>query len=151
MKTNLAMEKEILSLHRSSSRRMIAFALLIMVAAVVFQLRSGNGTVTAQLGEEFLGVGGIEDSVFVFYTEITSVELTDALDRGSCLAGTDGTNVWNGRYQNQAYGSYRLYAYEKPGLYIVVRHTGGTLVFNCYTQNDTKEMYAALCEKLEAV
>jgi hypothetical protein len=134
---------------REDARRMIVFALLIMAVIMVRQFTGDSGTVSTSQGDEYLGVGGVDSSVFVYYDQITDVELVKQLDRGTFVDGVDGKKVWNGTYCNEAYGEYQLYAYENPQEYIVVKYSGGVLVYNCYRASDTEQAYRSLQEHLQ--
>jgi len=126
--------------------RMIALAALGITGAVlaaVFFL-STTGSVSASLEDDDLVVTAPFVDERILYAEVTSVELRDGFDNGRRVGGFAGTGVSSGSFQNDEFGRYTLARYDAVANCIVVHHSGGVLVFNLATAEDTANIYEQL-------
>ncbi len=73
--------------------------------------------------------------------EITSVEYVDSLDIGSRKFGMGTYKMASGTYQNERFGSYKLYSYTKVNAFVIVHYGDKILVFNQSNVENTKKFY----------
>lgn len=124
--------------------------LLVFIVGTALALSGRQGTVTAQLDGEKLGVvGSYGAPVFVSLDEITGVLLTEELDPGVPVDGEESGKTMCGTYENDGYGVYELRIYTRDVLCIVVTYGDGeTLVFNQSTRKQTRSMYEDMMAEL---
>lgn len=91
---------------------LICFAVIILVATVFF-LSNGSGD-ALNWDDTQLQLTVSEDMTYTIpYDQIIAVSLVEDGDFGVCLSGEDTNKHQRGLWQNEALGSYVLYAY--PG------------------------------------
>ncbi len=73
--------------------------------------------------------------------EITSVEYVDSLDIGSRQFGMGTYKMASGTYQNERFGSYKLYSYSKVNAFVIIHYGDKILVFNQSNVENTKKFY----------
>lgn len=125
----------------------VAIAVLLAVAAL-FIFGSASG-IHAELTGDALHVKGPMFEESVVLSDIASLELQQDVAYGSRTWGADFVSLKTGNFQNAAFGSYRCAVYSKPRSCIVVRHSGGTLVFNLKTDEDTQAFFQQLQDALQ--
>ena len=125
----------------------VTIIVLIVVAAVF--LYGGASGIRAELTEGALHVKGPMFEETVALSDIDSAELQQDVAYGSRTWGADFVSVKTGNFQNTAFGSYRCAVYSGPQSCIVVRHTGGTLVFNLKTDGETQTFFHQLQAALQ--
>ena len=127
--------------------------ILVIVLAVffVYYLTSVDDSVTFQMDKQQLGVSSAgQPSVFIPYSDIIalSLERMDEFHLGTTVQMIDLDNSLSGRFFNDLFGEYILYATTAPSVLIVVRYTGGMLVFNCKTYRETERAFRQLQEQV---
>lgn len=128
------------------------YTLIIMVLIFLFgtirALSGQQGSVTAQVDDEKLGVlGSYGDAIFVYMEDITRVQLVDELTIGTAVDAQETKNTMCGLYENETYGTYTLHIYTKERPCIEVTYGDGeTLVFNSSTERQTKNIYEDLTQ-----
>lgn len=125
----------------------VAIAVLLAVAAL-FIFGSASG-IHAELTGGALHVRGPVFEESVALSNITSTELQQDVAYGLRTWGADFVSLKTGNFQNTAFGAYRCAVYSKPRSCIVVRHSGGTLVFNLKTDEDTQAFFQQLQDALQ--
>ncbi|MDD5934448.1 MAG: PH domain-containing protein [Clostridiales bacterium] len=130
-------------------KTIIVIAIFIVVGIMlVVTVKQG-----VQVKQDNTGIkisGGLFYSVDVRFSEINDVQLVDSIDYGSRTDGAAIGNYHLGNYRNSAYGSYKLFVNDRIPRYIVIQYDHGeTVVFNCKNEEDTKEMYESLVEKIK--
>ncbi len=73
--------------------------------------------------------------------EITSVEYVDSLNIGSRQFGMGTFKMASGTYNNEKYGSYKLYSYSKVNAFVIIHYGDKILVFNQSDVENTKKLY----------
>lgn len=132
---------------RRSGRSMLFMTIVFMVFTTVWAVTGNHsGSVISEVDPAMLGVAGDHDSVFIPMEDIVSVELTASWEAGECLSGESAERADMGTFRNEDCGTYRLYAYKDTGLYIVVRHRDGILVFNNSSRKLTEKTYEELVD-----
>lgn len=134
---------------KKNNRTSLIFFIIIVIAVFIYSSINGGGSIASECDAQMLGVAAdAEHSVFVYYTDIQSVEYTDKFDMGTKLSGLDEENVAVGTFKNEEFGEYDCLCYNNVEQYIIVKHTDGVLVFNCSSKKLTEERYEILMEKL---
>lgn len=111
----------------------LAFSILFIAlfGKVTFQYDDDGFTVDAWFAKE----------IGISYDKVESVSISDVIDIGARKSGIETGRVYAGTFENGSYGVYTLYIYKSVSEYITVRHEGGTLVFNCGTEEGTDDAY----------
>ncbi|WP_455436214.1 hypothetical protein [Hungatella hathewayi] len=131
-------------LAKRNGRSMLIMTIVFFLAASFWSMSGHDGTIISQVDKEMLGVAGDNGSVFISMEDILSVELLNNLDIGICISGESGDNVNMGKFQNEIYGEYLLYAYKEAGSYIAVHYGEDVLVFNNRSRKITEKTYEEL-------
>ena len=84
----------------------------------------------------------------VKYQEIDSLEYQTNFDKGSRRYGYGSAKLSIGTFDNDEFGRYTLYAYNKPNDAVVIKSDKKVLVVTGKTNNETKEIYNKLLEKI---
>lgn len=127
---------------------LIVTVVVLLAVAALFIFGSASG-IRAELTETALHVKGPMFEETVALSDIDSAELQQDVAYGSRTWGADFVSVKTGNFQNTAFGSYRCAVYSGPQSCIVVRHTGGTLVFNLKTDGETQTFFHQLQAALQ--
>lgn len=137
--------REEAELTRKSRKLNLIFLVIIIVGFLVYSAFFRSDVVTAAMGEDSFGVTTLENQTIAFLlTDIESVEYHDdfaSFDRGTMQSGSDSSSCYSGTYVNDTFGEYQLHANMKVDCYIVIHYTGGILVFNNPTVEETEELY----------
>ena len=128
---------------------LIGFA-AIFLFFTINSLVNDSSAVMSQLGNDVIGIAGADQSMYIYYEDISSVDYIESLDPGMFVDGTETEDAYFATYQNDAYGQYQLFAYKHPGVYIVIQHTGGIIVFNSSSVRDTEVCYQNLKRAIKA-
>ena len=143
------MEKAITMFKRINKSPIFWSVLVILVATIFFRNNSGE-EVIYQIDNEIIGIGSGEDTVFIGLLNIVSVDLTDSVDISDPVSEVIAGAVRNGDYRSDGLGEFSLIAYDSTPQYIVIRHTGGTTVFNCKNTVSTEKAYNELISAVAA-
>lgn len=121
---------------------------VIIIIILVMQIGSG-GTIAYEMDENQLAVVCMDRSpVFIPFGTIIWTELVDTFQMGNMVEAAEWDAGWCGTYENEEYGVFTLYAYSDPGVYIVVKHENGVLIFNDRSQKATNAAYEELLERM---
>ena len=134
--------------HTNKTIGLIVTVVVLLAVASLFIFGSASG-IRAELTETALHVKGPMFEETVALSDIDSAELQQDVAYGSRTWGADFVSVKTGNFQNTAFGSYRCAVYSGPQSCIVVRHTGGTLVFNLKTDGETQTFFHQLQAALQ--
>ncbi|MCD8014169.1 MAG: hypothetical protein LUG99_13520 [Lachnospiraceae bacterium] len=125
----------------------IIFFLAVIIFATIYGFSANKGSVTVQIGEEAAGIlGADQNPIFLFYSDITSVEMINNLDTGTLIDGTEMENTQSGTYQNELFGEYRLNSYRNITEYIVISCGDAIYVFNQKTEKATEKIYQEISQ-----
>ncbi|MCC8077688.1 MAG: hypothetical protein LUE95_02455 [Oscillospiraceae bacterium] len=147
------MEQEYARMKRSGRYNMIWFVVIIG-GFLLYTLLRGQTAVGLTASEERFGVYALSgDTITVEYTEMEDIALEpiSALEFGTLSAGEETRDCLSGTYTNEAFGEYQLHINrtEDATECIVVRHSGGVLVCNSTTDEETERFYEAVLEMVE--
>ncbi len=132
------------ALFRKNSGTLLAACAALFTALVLF-----SGGVRAVAGEDALKVSApFAASVSVRYDDIRAARLVEDMDPGSRLSGMRGARVLAGRYLNDEFGGYALYAYAGVPLAIDLTTENGHVVFNQADEEKTRDLYERLLANL---
>ena len=133
--------------HRSVYVGIAAVGIIAVVAIVIFAV-FGMGHVTATLENDHLHVDAVMVNENIAYTDITDVELRENMDYGSRVAGLGGSDYLSGKFKNSEFGTYRLAVHKNVSECILVKYSGGVLVFNLGSNAETETFFADLSARL---
>ncbi len=146
-------EADDLNEYKKQNKKRMLSSLIVFAVIVIFVTISGlfnnNASIVSQVGDELIGISGSEESFFIYFDDISAVEMIDNLDPGTLLTGKSTNTVYTGTYRNDTYGEYQLYAYKTPGVFIVIHYTDGVFVFNGYSEGTTEDIYQNLMTAIE--
>lgn len=119
------------------------FVALLFIIGTVLSMTGRQGSVTAQVDGEKLGVmGTYGKTIFVMLDDVTDVQLVDEMDFGTAVDAAETGNTMCGTYDHDVYGAYELRVYMKKSPYIVVTYgEGDVLVFNQVSKRQTQDIY----------
>ncbi|MBR5460293.1 MAG: SdpI family protein, partial [Clostridia bacterium] len=118
---------------------------IIIVIPLLF-----TGDIRYVQGENELMIhGSFGNKTYVEYSEIENIELIENADFGVREYGFGTLRLLMGRFRNDEYGSYSLYAYAKNHVAIRLTLKGGILVINHETRAKTVELFEGLKNKLK--
>ena len=138
------MLKRAAALFRKNSGALQAAFAALLAALVLF-----SGGVRAVAGENSLRVSApFVPAVSVRYDEIRAARLVEDVDPGRRLSGMRGARVLAGRYLNDEFGGYALYAYAGVPLAIDLLTADGHVVVNQADEEKTRALYEQLLANL---
>ena len=139
--------QDILKWLRKNSGTLLAAVVALLTAAVLLL-----GGVSAKLNDDALTVrASFTRGERVAYDDIRAARLLEDFDFGQRLGGVRTLRLQAGRYLNDAFGAYKLYAYSGVPVCIDIRTDEGHLVFNAPTERATRALYDELVERLPDV
>jgi len=122
---------------------------VIIIIILVMQIGSG-GTIAYEMDQKMLAVVCMDkDPLFIPFDTIIRTELVDTFQMDNTVEATPWDAGWCGIYENENYGVFTLYAYSNPGIYIVVEHENGVLIFNDKNTKATNAAYQDLLGRME--
>jgi len=122
----------------------IILCILIIAAFLLFFRNSLQETVYVETQQDSLLIKSYTgDMITVPYTDIRSVKLTDRIDFGTKISGSDTVRVRSGIWKNESWGKYHLFAAKKAKDYFIVTTADSVIVFNYESTGVTEEMYPA--------
>lgn len=121
---------------------LVATSLVIAVIIVVAVM--GSGYVSASLEDGTLSVDASFVDEDIAVEDISAVELRYGMEYGLRTGGLGSSGYLSGSFTNDEFGRYTLAVHRDVDAAIVVHHTGGVLVFNLGTGEETSAMYAEL-------
>lgn len=124
------------------------FLMVILIAFMALQAQSG-GAVSYEMDRRQLAVACMDRApVFIPYDQIRRAELVRSFPMDRYIEAADWDSGWCGTYESEAYGCFTLCAYTNPGLFILVEHEDGTLIFNVKTEKGTQLAWEELAAHL---
>lgn len=122
------------------------FVALLFIIGTVLSMTGKQGSVTAQVDGEKLGVmGTYGETIFIMLDDIVDAQLVNEMDFGTAVDAVETGNTICGTYNNDAYGTYALRVYTEKNPYIVVTYGDGeVLVFNQTSKKQTQNIYEDL-------
>lgn len=135
--------------HRRNTRVVVGLVSVSLVAVlliVVFALNSGHVDVSLDGGR--LSVDAVMVDEDIALEDITGIELREDVDYGSRVGGLSSSGYLSGSFSNDEFGRYTLAVHKGVDLCIVVHATGGTVVFNLATAEDTLAFFEDLEDRL---
>ncbi|WP_028042418.1 DUF3784 domain-containing protein [Candidatus Stoquefichus massiliensis] len=124
--------------------------LLGIVVMVVIGVAMFTGNVYVTFEDDYLKVSAsMTKSMEIDYQDIDSVDYITNLDTGSRTFGIGNAVIGAGRFKNEKFGSYHLYAYENCDDYIVIYLNSEVVVFNAKTKEETQKIYQEIQYKIK--
>ncbi|MBQ7645791.1 MAG: hypothetical protein IJS94_00855 [Clostridia bacterium] len=130
------------------NNKMTVFAFAFLAASVLVIIFFGKITFEHNDSSFFVDAW-FASEIEVPFDKVDSVSLSEEIDTGSRKSGMETGRVFVGTFQNTKYGSYSLYAYKNVKEYITVTFNGGTLVFNCSSEEKTIDAYYLILSKIK--
>ncbi len=119
-----------------------------LVIIVVIPLLFSGDIRYVQGDNELMIDGSFGNETYIEYSEIDGIELIENADFGVREYGFGTPRLLMGRFKNDEYGSYSLYAYAKNHVAIKLTLKGGILVINHETRDKTVELYEGLKNRI---
>ncbi|MCC8045959.1 MAG: hypothetical protein LIP12_10740 [Clostridiales bacterium] len=130
----------------------ISMLLMLVIVAGVLAVSIGNSSgasLTFAASETAFGITFANESpLFIEYSDILEVTLTEDTISGTPVDAMDWDSGMAGIYENSEWGEYHLYAYSSTGQYIIIEYSDGILVFNGKNKRETRQIYQKLEKKL---
>jgi hypothetical protein len=129
---------------RGSTLSLVTVAAALAVSVIALGMYSSSTKMKAESDGIALTVTGPMLDITVPFANMTSVDLRDDIKFGIRTCGYAGIRYAGGRFANKEFGDYRMATDMKNKSNIVIHHTGGVLVFNLVSTDDTLLMYNAI-------
>lgn len=143
-------QEENLPFFATHTGKTVSALLMVAIVILILAIGYGSGSVAYEMDSVQLAVVGLDQApIFVPYDTITDVELVETFRMDKTVDAADWDSGWCGTYENEDYGTFTLCAYSSPGLYIVVKHNSGVLIFNAKNAGATRNAYEKLLRKLD--
>ncbi len=118
----------------------VLITMVTLILAGIFILFVGS--VNVSISSNSVSVKGtFVSGTTIPLKEITSIEYVDSLDIGSRQFGMGTLKMASGTYQNERFGSYKLYSYSKVNAFVIIHYGDKILVFNQSNVEKTKKLY----------
>ncbi|MBQ9975445.1 MAG: SdpI family protein [Clostridia bacterium] len=127
----------------------VSLIMSVLVIIVVIPLLFTGDIRYVQGENELMIDGSFGNKTYVEYSEIESVELIENADFGVREYGFGSPRLLMGRFRNDEYGGYSLYAYAKNHVAIKLTLKGGILVINHETRDKTVELFEGLKNRID--
>jgi len=123
----------------------------IFIGVTLYFIISGGDTMILDFEESTLTIHGVSDfTETVQYSEIESAELMDIPELGVMAEGYTKGQYSCGTWENEQYGSYRLFITDKATNCIKLKLTDGRIiVFNYIQSYHTQEVHEMMLEFLD--
>ena len=122
-------------------------ALAVFLVYIMF-----TGSITYEMDAEALTVdSNFYSSITVRYDEIDAIEYREASIPGTKDMGFSSARLLMGGFRNEEFGGYTRYTYTGADAHIVITADSRVLVLSEKTEADTRALYEAICEQMEAV
>ena len=131
--------------HKKMGKKVLSVVVIILVIVAVSMFFTGY---EVEFGDTAFKIEAFGyDDLTVEYSVIDSVELTDKVDYGFRSYGYGGIDLLMGRFRNDTFGNYTLYAYRSSNKCVVIKSEGKILVYTGEDTKSTEEFYNKLVEK----
>ena len=119
------------------------FTAIVLVAIGIFTFTVGS--VAVRFAETSFTINATGGAIEVPYQKISEVEYRETNINGRRSFGIGTMKINSGRFTNEEFGDYTLYAYTSVKPVIVVHHSDNmVLVFNLKTVEETRSVYETL-------
>ncbi len=132
---------------RPARKAVFIIPIVIILVAVAFITLVGDINVTLEnegirLDSLLYSASGVE------YDEIINITYSNSFDKGFRKFGFGTLKLSMGKFYNDEFHDYTIYAYNKNPECIIVETEKGVLVFNLKTPSETQKIYGKLIDKL---
>lgn len=125
----------------------ICTAILIFCIAILF-----TGNIVVNFADESFTIEATYYSdLTVEYDVIKSVEYYDEFDQGVRTAGFGSPRLSMGKFKNDEFGYYTIYAYNSSESCVVIDTDRGILVLRGADEAETEQLYKKIYEEVERV
>lgn len=126
----------------SSILKVMVTFLVIIIASVIIL----TGSIKVEIGKSDINFSAtFSGSAKIQREDIKSITYKKNLDRGNRSFGIGSVKLQSGKFENEAYGNYKLFSYSKCEEYVVIEtENEGYIVVNDETPKKTKELYKEL-------
>ena len=133
----------------SKTAKRISFVIIIPILILVFFV-TFTGNIDCKYGEEsFIIEADYWSDVTVKYENIKNITYRDDVRAGSRTSGFGSPRLGMGTFENQEFGYYTRYCYEKCKVSVVLEVGNKMLVINGKDEEATKLIYESLLEHLQ--
>jgi hypothetical protein len=122
-----------------------AVVLVLLAAALIFIASCRR--IALDCDETGFTVSGPMVRVTVPYGSVSSAEIRNNISIGIRVAGYGGVRYAGGNFANKEFGAYKLAVDSKNKNYIIISHSGKTLVFNLGTEDETYMAYNTIASR----
>lgn len=131
--------------------RNIIIIAAIFIGVTLYSIISGGDTMILDFTESTLTMHGVSDFTETMeYSDIESAEYMDSIpETGTMVSGYEKGQYSCGTWENEQYGTYRLFITDKAENCIKLTLTDGSIILFNYIQTyHTQEVYEMLLEFL---
>lgn len=122
----------------------IILCIFLFIGFLMFSKGNSRETIYVEPGDEALLIRHYQEGErSVLYETLIQVELTDTIDFGEMIDGTDTPKGTSGLWKNEVYGEYYLYTTSQSEDYIILTATDQTVVFNYENTSVTDDIFSA--------
>ncbi len=147
-KEGIAYEARTKSRGEKAVGRISAVVLPILLVGIVVFMFTGN--IEVACGETSFEIqASYWSDLEVAYAEIDAAEYRTDLDVGTRTGGFGSARLLMGVFQNEAFGSYTLYAYTDAEEFVVLTSGEKTLVIGMSDAQETQALYDTIVKKTE--
>jgi hypothetical protein len=130
--------------------RSILVCVIIIAVFFLFFRNNLRETTYVSIGDDALLIQSYDGrEISVPYQSLEQMELTDEMEFGDLLDGTDSVRGTSGLWENAAYGEYYLYINKKVDDYLVLTTDTGTIVFNYESTGVTDSIYSGFADLMK--
>lgn len=128
----------------------IIFSVIIVAVVIVLIFAFNSKGINVSVLDN-LTISAPMVSKEIAYSDIATVQLTDAVPSSTRTNGYGGVKISSGQFKCDAFGFYTRATYNDTKKYIVIKlNDGHYIVVNLKTADDTIQIYNQLSEKLYA-
>ena len=125
-------------------------AAVIIIAVIGSAILLFTGDIEIYYEDDFFRINAdFYGDLKVSYSEIDNIEYRNGFDMGTRTNGFGSPRLSMGKFSNDEFGSYTLYAYTKAEEFIVITKGTKKLVVGMSNSEDTKAIYDTMLEKIE--
>lgn len=125
----------------------ISCAAMVFVGALVYIMFTGDIHVSYHQ-ESFTIEADFISDLTVDYDAITSLELVESANYGMRVSGFNSARLLMGKFRNQDYGNYTLYAYTGNHTAVLLRNQDHILLIAGKTPEESRAIYETLKERI---
>ncbi len=124
--------------------------IITAVVLVVAAIGMFTGKLVITVGSEDINIKAAywpDETLLI--SDIDSVEYVESFDKGSRTNGMGNIVLGEGKFNNDEYGKYTLYAYMKCEDCVVLHYGDRVIALNRKTVDETKELYQEIYDAVE--